>query len=151
MIDSLRVRSLLSNWRLSTLNYGLVYGKHYQKDLIKCAKTRVIITHFLTSRFDHMQDCSKSYEHTVFKCTCNCVVITVRHQNLLAIHIAVHLCSSVHCIFNPVAISSNHSFLTAIFKTYYQNPNTSLQKFCGDQFITFPPLTIWQWLCVFVS
>ena len=39
------VSSRLSNIRLSTLHYGLVYGNHNQEDPVKCAKTRVIITH----------------------------------------------------------------------------------------------------------
>ena len=46
----------LSNGRLSTLDYGLVNGKRNQEDPVKCAKTRVIITHIFTSRFDNLEN-----------------------------------------------------------------------------------------------
>ena len=44
--DASSVSSRLSNRRLSTLYYGLVYGKRNQEVPVKCAKTLVIITHF---------------------------------------------------------------------------------------------------------
>ena len=44
-ISHCSVSSQLWCRRLSTLFYGLVNGKRNQEDPVKCAKTRVIITH----------------------------------------------------------------------------------------------------------
>ena len=56
------VSSQFLNGQLLTLDYGVANGKRNQKDLAKCTKTRVIITHIFTSCFDNLEGYYDSLE-----------------------------------------------------------------------------------------